>query len=308
MRALFVCSGNSGISPIVNSQAESLVKYGVDVEMFPIIGKGVVGYLSAIPKLAKTIKRINPDIVHAHYSFCGIIAALSTGKAVVTSLMGSDVIQSGLMRWVISIFIKHLWSVTIVKSEDMKQRVGITQLIVLPNGVDFEVFKPSDKTDCKNRVDWDINRKHILFAADPTRPEKNYRLAEQAVRMSEYSNIELKVVFGIPQADIPLYLNASDLLILTSIWEGSPNIVKEAMACNVPVVATDVGDVRMLFGDTKGYLVAESDAKILSEAIQISLNENSPTEGRSRLAFLGIDSNSIAAKLTGIYLQSMEGK
>ncbi|MDY0151905.1 MAG: glycosyltransferase family 4 protein [Candidatus Cloacimonas sp.] len=302
MKVLFVCSGNRGVSPIVKAQADSLIQIGISVDIFPIIGRGMLGYLKAIPKLNKHVIDTAPDIVHAHYSLCGIVSALSTRRTIVTSLMGSDVIQSGAMRWIIRFFIKHRWIKTIVKSTDMKERIDVTQLVVLPNGVNFELFKPLSKIDCKHKIGWDANRRQILFAADPNRTEKNYPLAKQACALCKVPDIELKVVHGIPQSDLPFYLNAADAVLLPSLWEGSPNIVKEAMACNVPLIATDVGDVRMLFGTIEGYYIAGQTAESLCSSMTELLEDTVVPNGRDRLKELKIDSVSIAEELNSIYL------
>ena len=149
MKILFVCSGNHGISYIVSAQAQSLTNTGIQVEIFQIVGRGVLGYLSSLPKLHKQCRKFNPDIIHAHYSLCGIVARLASRKPVVTSLMGSDVWHSGLMRSVIKIFINHLWSRTIVKSDEMKASLNHARLCVLPNGVDLDLFKPMNKQQCQ---------------------------------------------------------------------------------------------------------------------------------------------------------------
>ncbi|HOJ16924.1 MAG TPA: glycosyltransferase [Caldisericia bacterium] len=90
---------NKVISPIIKSQADSLKNKEVELEVFPVIGQGLRGYLKNIPKLKKNILTFKPDIIHFHYSFCGIIASLAFKKQpIVVSLMGSDTHQSKLMK------------------------------------------------------------------------------------------------------------------------------------------------------------------------------------------------------------------
>ena len=209
-------SGNSSyfeISPFIKAQAESLTKLGHTINYYPVKGNGLWGYLSNITKLSKFIKQGDYDIVHSHYSFCGIVSALATGKPVVCSLMGSDVKQSGLWKLLIKYFIKHKWQKTIVKSLEMKKELGIDKVEVIPNGVDLELFKPLDKNDCRKELGWDIGKKIILFASDPQRPEKNFFLAKKAIAALNIEDVELKVVYPVPHKEMPLYLNASDLLL-----------------------------------------------------------------------------------------------
>ena len=304
MRILFVCSGNSKIfiiSPFIKSQAESLTKLGHTIDYYPVKGKGLWGYLSNITKLSKFIKKGDYDIVHSHYSFCGIVSALATKKPVVCSLMGSDVKESGLWRFIIKYFIMHKWGKTIVKSVDMKTELGIDTVEVIPNGVDLELFKPLDKNDCRKELGWDIGKKIILFAADPKRPEKNFSLAKKATETLNIQDVELKVVYPVPHKDIPIYLNAADLLLSTSLWEGSPNIIKEAMACNCPIVSTNVGDVKWLLDGVEGCFITTNDPKDVADKIKKALNFRGKTKGREKLISLGLDSEHIAKMIIQVY-------
>jgi len=302
MKILFVCSGNKGVSPIVKSQAESLKNKGIELKIFPIIGKGVWGYLKNIPELKKQIAIFKPDIVHSHYSFCGIIAALASRKIpVVTSLMGSDTHQSKITKFIIKFFSDYRWTKTIVKSEDMKIRLGLNNAGVLSNGVDLNLFHPLDKKECRINLGLESDKKYVLFVSKPDRKEKNYALAQATIDKVKINSVELKIIYNIDHSLIPVYLNAADVLLLTSKWEGSPNIVKEAMACNVPVIATKVGDIEYLFGDAEGYYYTDPDPDKLAEKINYVLNNDIKPNGRQRIINLKLDSESIADKLIQLY-------
>jgi len=231
------------------------------------------------------------------------VAYLASSRPVVVSLMGSDVLQSRFNRYVIRIFVRFFWNKTIVKSANMNLSLGIDQLVILPNGVNLELFKPMDKTDCRTFLQWSNDKKHILFvsATRLDRYEKNLQLATESVKTTGLEDIELHVVSGIKQSEMPMYLNASDLLLLTSRWEGSPNIVKEAMACNCPVVATDVGDVRWLLEDVKNCEIIASEPYDAAEKIKKVLYTEGYSDGRDKILKLGIDSISIARRLVEIY-------
>ncbi len=146
-----------------------------------------------------------------------------------------------------------------------------------------------------------MDKKYILFASNPARPEKNFALAKQTVENLNNEKIELKVVYGVDHKLMPIYLNASDVLFLTSKCEGSPNIVKEAMACNIPVVATKVGDIEYLFGNIEGYYYTDPDPYKLAEKINYVLNNDIKPNGRQRIIDLKFDSESIADKLIQLY-------
>ena len=102
---------------------------------------------------------------------------------------------------------------------------------------------------------------------------------------------------------MPIYLNAADVFLLTSKWEGSPNIVKEAMACNIPIVATEVGDIKYLFGNTEGYYYTNPLPDRLAEKINYILDNELKPEGRQRIIDLNLDYDSFAEKLISIYLE-----
>lgn len=303
LKALFVCSGRIGISPIVWAQGQSLIKIGVRVEFFTIKNRGIKGYLASICPLHRLIKESNPDIVHAHYSLCGIVASLATRKPVITSLMGSDVKGSGFWRTIIRFSVCFVWHSTIVKSEDMKKSLDLktSKIHVIPNGVDLNLFRPMDKIKCREKVGWDLKKKIVLFAADPKRLEKNYSLAKAAIDALYRSNVELKVVYDVAHECMPLFMNAADALLLTSLWEGSPNVVKEAMACCLSIVSTDVGDVRWLLDGLDGCSVAPHDPHDILFELDLALQFKSKTKGRDRLMELGLDSDSVAVRIINIY-------
>jgi teichuronic acid biosynthesis glycosyltransferase TuaC len=301
MRVLFVCSGNNGISPIVESQAESLKKSGVELDVFAIKGRGLWNYLKAIPALRNKIRTFKPQIVHSHYSLSSMVTSLSTSLPVISSLMGSDVNRSGILRHIIRFFIKHSWKVTIVKSEKMRSLLEYDAVKVIPNGVDRDIFKPLNRMECRDKLGWDRTNKYVLFAADPARDVKNISLTKKAMQLVNYGSLQLKTVYGISHTDMPVYINASDVIILTSKWEGSPNIIKEAMACNIPIVSTDVGDVRWLLGDLEGHYVSKTSPEDVGDALSAALRFTGSTSGRERLGLLGLDSKSIAMQLMQIY-------
>jgi len=303
MKVLFVSSGNlgysNGISPIVKNQGDSLIKYNIQVDYFTIKNRGVFGYLKHIPSLRKHLSGKEYDIVHAHYLYSAIIAGVSSKIPVVASLMGSDVTEANLLwRIIIKVFYKYFWCATIVKSNKMSKVLNLKNLNVVPNGVDFSVFKPMGKSIAKSKVGLN-SKKHILFIADPDRPEKNVQLARNAVEQLNSEEIELNIICGVPMSSIPIYLNAGDVLLLTSNFEGSPNVIKEAMACNLPIVSTDVGDVKDVINDIKGCYIASYDTKDVAEKLKMALKNKDGTTGRRTIQHL--DSTIIAKKIYNIY-------
>jgi glycosyltransferase involved in cell wall biosynthesis len=306
MKVLFVSSGNSedGISPIVKNQGESLRQNGVDLHYFTIKGKGLKGYLRNIKYLKKTIRNIQPDVVHAHYSLTAITASLAGAKPLVVSLMGSDSKSSFQIRILIKFFNKLIWTRLIVKSEDMRKSIGIKNAEILPNGVDIEMFHEREKKKCQEKLGWDDSIKHILFAASPSRIVKNFKLAQQTFELIKSDGIELHSLSNIPHSEMPLWMNAADIVLLTSLWEGSPNVIKEAMACNRPIVSTNVGDVKWLFGNLPGHYLTSFDSSDIADKIEQALTfsqDHNHTTGRRRIIELRLDADSVSKQLVSLY-------
>ncbi len=300
MNILFISSGNStsGLSPIILNQGNSLVSIGNSVSYYSIKGKGLKGYLRNIKPLKKYLKENKFDIIHAHFVWCGIIASLAGAKPLVVSLMGSDV-KGNLMNKLLSIvFIKLFWDKTVVKSEDMRRSLYISKVSVIPNGVDFNRFKPIDKNTAMAITKWDISKKHILFAGDPNRKVKNFKLAKEAFEKCSDMNLELHVLKNIDNKILPYYYSAADVVLLTSLWEGSPNVIKEAMACNRPIVSTNIGDVKEIIGNTKGCIITENNSEDCKHQL-ISALTFEKTNGRQDIFHL--NSKLIAIKLVQLY-------
>lgn len=304
MKVLFVRSGNRGEDPITARQGLSLREIGIEVSFFDVIGRGLTGYAKNIRTLRKSIKRNSVDLIHAHYSFCGFTASVArTGKPVITSLMGSEVLGSKkLSLALIRYFAKHVWWFTIVKSNQMKTKLKLDNVEVIPNGIDLAAFPVVNKETVMKKLGWDRKHKHVLFGANPDRPEKNFQLARQAIEIME-KRYEHKIIAthyldGIEPVEIYKYYAAADVLLLTSSYEGSPNVVKEGMACNCPIVSTDVGDVAELIKDTEGCYITSFDPVQIADCLMKALSF-ARTNGRKNIQYL--ESNKIAVKLKAIY-------
>jgi teichuronic acid biosynthesis glycosyltransferase TuaC len=308
MKVLFVSSGNSsnGISPIILNQGTSLQNQGASVAYFTIKGKGIIGYFKAILPLRRQLKSNKYDIIHAHYSLSAFVATLSGAKPLVVSLMGSDVKSKKYFKLFIKLFNKFSWAKMIVKSEDMKLSLGIKEVEIIPNGVDFERFQPIDKIIALKETGWDNTKKHVLFAANPERYVKNFKLAKDAFDLLNRSDIDLHFLNEVPNVQLPFYFNAADVVLLTSLWEGSPNVIKEAMACNRPIVSTDVGDINNLIGKTEGCYISSLDPKDIMIKIKKAVNHKLDTNGREDVKHL--KSNEISQKIINLYLNVIEKK
>jgi len=299
MRVLFISREHRKtlLSPIVKNQGESL-KEIVELDFFTIKGRGVKGYLNSIFTIREYLKENQYDIVHAHFWLSGIVASLAGAKPLVVSLMGDDV-KKNRFKWVIPLFGYFFWSSIIVKSKDMYNALKIKKAHIVPNGVDMSRFIPIKREVAMDKLGWDREKKHILFASDPNRVEKNFQLVEKALAFLDNNNLELHYLKDIPNEDVFYHYNASSVVLLSSLWEGSPNAIKEAMACNVPIVSTDVGDVKEILSQTKGCYISSYDYKEFASLIGKALDFNKRTTGREDIKYL--KSELIAKKIVDIY-------
>lgn len=315
MRVLFVCSGNSAafeMAPFIRSQGESLEAADIAVDYHLLKGKGMIGYLTNIPKLFQVYRSRPYDLVHAHYGYTALIAFLALPfRPVVVSFMGSDAYgtfdRNGRPRWtnrltrliarLVAGWADHL----VVKSPNILNCFPDRDKIsILPNGVDLEKFRPLDRTEARRELGLDPDRKIVLFLGSRTCDRKNFRLCRRAVeRLTE--DVALIAPYPLDPDRVNLYLAAADLLAVTSTLEGSPNVVKEAMACQCRVVSTDVGDVRWLLDGVNGCAVVGFDPDEIARGIANALASDVPVNGRERLRQLQLDSRATALKLGRIY-------
>lgn len=301
LHVLFVRSGNNGIDPISTNQGLSLYDKGLNVSYFDIAGKGIIGYLGNIVRLRKHVIECRCDLIHAHYSLSGIIASLTFSKKVVCSLMGSDIYTGRLFLWLSRIFSMFFWRATIVKSNRSADYFSLKTVQVIPNGVNLKKFRIIKKPIAREYLGWHENV-IIVFGANPNRAEKNWQLFQEALQHLNRDDYTVKFLVNVNNSDVPYWMSAADVLVLTSKWEGSPNVIKEALACSCPIVATKVGDVPELLDGVDGCFLAEFEATSVAEkliqSLEFAMTKNR-TNGRESISFL--DQEIIAAKLISLY-------
>lgn len=306
MKVIFVASGNKSVgdvSPFVLSQFESLKKEKLDMILFPVKGHGAKAYLRAAFQLRKLIKETHPDIIHAHYSTCGLVgtlAAFGCRTKVVVSILGSFPKVTFKLHWV-RFFIKHFWDATLTKSQRTANQLGLL-LPVVPNGVNLNQFSILSQQKAREIIGFAPDKKYVIWCSHPSRPEKRYPLAEQAVKLMNNNNVELIAVYDKPHDEVVNYMCAADVLLLTSRNEGSPNVIKEAMACNCPIVSTDVGDVQWVTEGVEGtYIAKADDPRTICDCIIKALAFKERTRGREQILSRGLTTECIASKIIGIY-------
>jgi len=304
VKVLFICrqKTKTNVSPFVKAQAHALTNEGVKVDFFLIKNNGVFGYLKSIRDLIHYSKSREYDIYHAHYSFSGYVASLAKKKPLVVSLLGTDVIKSSFSRLILKLISRICnWSHIIVKSGEMKNLLKIKKIQVVPNGVSFDTFYPINQKKARSDLNWNLEDKIILFNGNKSNPIKNYPLAEKAVNLCK-NNITIVEMKNLDQKKLNLYYNACDIFLSTSLWEGSPNTIKEAMACNANIISTNVGDVNYLFGKEKYNRICTFDPLEISTAITNTLSvKKENNKGRERLIHLSLQVTDVSQKIIKLY-------
>ena len=315
MRILFVVSGNSPnfeVVPFIRYQADSIIDQGHYVDFFRVIGKGSIGYLRNIKRLRRKIKSDQYDIIHAHYTFNGLISLMSgTRIPIIVSYMGTDTygdydihgkrLIKSYINIIISKVIQPFIDGIIVKSPNIKQMIFRKKhVFTVPNGVNLSVFKEASTIEARVHLGLSESKKIVLFMGKKDEYNKNFNLIKQAFKYLP-ENFELVAPFPVPPEDMLNYYNASNVLVLSSYSEGSPNVIKEAMACNIPIVSTDVGDIKWLLGDLEGHFLTAYDPEDVAKKIKSAINFNKRTKGREHIMSLGLDSATTAGKIIGVY-------
>jgi len=292
--------GKYNNNSVVDLQRQAIPS-DIQIDTLSVKHGGIKGYFRAFKDLKRYLKNNSCDAIHAHYAYCGIVAKLASKRPVICSIMGSDVFQQNrILRILIWIFHYFFWSLTIVKNEQMKICLKKSKLI--PNGVDFRRFREIDKLKAMEYSGFTKDKKHLIFVAeDPFSKVKNLPLAQAAVKLIPDKRLEFHVLHKIIPNYMPYYYNSADLLILTSISEGSPNVVKEAMACNLPIVSVCVGDVKKIINGTEGTYLSSYNPSDLAQKIVLALKYGKRTKGRANIKYL--DNKEIIKEIVGYYHQ-----
>ncbi len=303
----------------VKTQVDSLIKAGLEVEVLhPSIGQpALVRYASTIVQIWQKAFSRRYDVINGQYGLWCLICRLQWTTPVVAAYIGDDLLGTikadgnysfkGNAVALLSRQLCYWVEAVIVKSEQMKRaaRGHQEKIFVIPDGVNFEQFHPVPRPEARKDLGWQQDKYYVLFGNNPLIPVKNFALAQAAVERirAKGIDIELVVASGLPHATVMQYMNASNALILSSHAEGSPNVVREAMACNVPVVATDVGDVRDVIARTAGCTVCTpNNVEEMAAGIEVALAHTERTTGRQDTQHLASDV--IAQQIIKVYAQT----
>lgn len=275
-----------------DTQVDALESVGVDctVQTVPGVytsedGHSVTDYGRFYAKLLARARE-DFDVVHANYGLLGPMALAQPTRPVVLTLWGSDVMgHADWLDWVSTRAARGSDAV-VVPWRTMSPHLKCAHQVV-PFGVDTELFRPMDRDQAREAIGWETDDPVVLFPYEQGRPVKNYERAEEVVERADVG-ASLRSVSGVPYEEMPYYVNASDALLLTSDRESGPMVLREAAACNVPVVSTDVGVASDFLAPVSNSHVADSTTG-LADALTRVLRSGERSNGRAVHDELGIE-------------------
>jgi len=274
------------------------------------------GFIAYVPFILKNIFYLllgSYDIVHAYYGFhSALFAALIKRRPLIITFVGSDAVKEPsrnkvyriLQRFVVS-RVNYIIAVSSKIKNILISDLGADsdKISVITFGIDFALFKPIPQARAREKLGFPFDKKLVLFPSNPKRIEKRFDIFNRAVELLQKDNHNILPVIlsnnRRPYSEVPLVMNACDVLVLTSDSEGSPTVIKEALACSLPVVSVDVGDAREVIKDATNCYICKQEPVNIAERIKLVLNNGIRTAGRNNIKHLS--SKKIARKIIELY-------
>jgi teichuronic acid biosynthesis glycosyltransferase TuaC len=289
--------GNQASGAFVQQQADHLRKAGHTVDVLHIHGdESKLKYLTSPFDVFARTRAASYDVVHAHYGLSGFPALFRQHTPLVITLHGSDALV-GRIQPLISRIVCALADAVIVVSKGISARIPGD---IIPCGIDLGLFKGHDRASARARLGLPADGRVVLFPFHPTRAVKRYELARAAVDRLADLGVQMLTVSGVRNEDMPWYYSAADVMILCSESEGSPTSVKEALACDIPVVSTDVGDVREILGGVAGCEICADRPESLALGLR-HVFERSSERFEGRPAMERYDQSRVIASIVRVY-------
>jgi len=251
----------------------------VELDVFAF-SPGPRGYLrSAAALRARRREGARYDVVHAHFGLTAWPALASGLGPVAVTLHGTDLRhpRSGPITRAALPFVELVAPVSAELAADVPRRF-VRRLAVLPCGVDVERFRPLPRAEARARLGLDPVEPHLLFPADPARAGKRHDRARALA-----GDVPLLALGAVAPDEVPLWVNAANAVLVPSDAEGFGLAVLEALACDVPVLATPVGVHPAALAGVPGTLCAPWDPERWAAALAPHLAAADPrVEGRAR--------------------------
>ena len=319
MKVLMVIPPSKGRYAMIfaKRQITSLKQAGIDLQIFYLSSTtSLTQLVRDRVRIQKQINVFNPDLIHAHYgSMTSFFCSMLSGVPIIISFRGSDLNGSKSIRGLLAVSLSQVSALRcsniICVSKLLKEKLWWRKhrVSVIPDGVDASIFKPIGKDYCRTALGWGKDEQIVVFNNGSRGRVKRLDIARAAVNeaLKKIKDIRLVILDGeIDPDSIPIILNASDCLLVTSDSEGSPNIVKESLSCNLPVVSVEVGDVpEWLEKVSPSGLVSRFPDEIGDALVNI-LRMNKRSNGRD-IILEHISLDIVAKQIINIYAR-MQGK
>ncbi len=316
-RVLLVIPGEesqSGSSMIfARRQAAKVAELGADVRVFYLRSRtSPTALYHEFRRFRACVREHRPEVIHAHFgTVTGMFAVIASGRIpVVITYRGSDLNpppRASLRSWVgrlLSHCSAPLASSIVCVSQQLKQRLRWAKgrASVVPSGVDTDLFVPVARHVARRKLGWPELDRVVLFNAGHDPINKRLDLAQATVESARkvIPELRLEIMAGRTEPNaVPLLMSAADCLLVTSDSEGSPTVVQEALATNLPVVSVDVGDVpERLEGIMHTRVVARDPVRLAAAVVEL-VREPLRTNGRDRAQQLS--AQIIAEELCRLY-------
>lgn len=313
-------AANIRAGTFIEQQIRSLVARGIEVRTLHLDrkGGGMSVYRHTISRVRRVAGECRPDVVHTMYgglmgwmvsravpmlpivqSFCGTdLQGAETGSLVLRARGRFGVLMSRLT-------LSRVREV-VVKSRRLRDRLPAwfppNRVTLIPNGVDLGSFCPLDRAKCRDALGWRHDAFHVVMATpSASDPNKRVWLAREALGVLRGRGVdaELHLMIEVRHDEVPTWLNAADAVVMTSVQEGSPNIVKEALACNRPVVAVDVGDAAEQIGGVEGCFLVDASALEVARGLDGVRGGPRVVAGREKVRQLSLEC--VADRLIDVY-------
>jgi teichuronic acid biosynthesis glycosyltransferase TuaC len=316
---MYPSEGFPGRGVFVHEQIQSLIALGLSVRVLFVDRRreGPSAYYCMGSRLIEVFREFNPDLVHVMYG--GVMAERIVrqyhARPTLVTFHGSDLLGERLSGWKRKLISRYgVWcskraakaaeGIVVVARHLLKALPLATlaaKVRVLPCGIDLDRFRPMDPQLCRRQLGWSSSSFHVLFASSNGDPVKRPWLANAAVEetLRRGTPAELHCMTNVPNSMVPVWLNASDALLLTSLHEGSPTVVKEALACDLPVVSVDVGDVAERIETIEGCYLAQPEPADLASKLALVHERRRRLDCRGRLEDLGVQN--VARRLRALY-------
>lgn len=312
--AMYPTQDDPAFGIFVKEQVDSLIQAGIDIDVLYFkdgTRNGIKGYLTAVSKLHKKLREKQYDLIHAHYGLTGAVARMQFKHPLIVTFHGSDLIGAvnnhyqytfhSKITTSISKLVGLLTARSIIVAEILKTKPWLNSAVIIPMGIDLSVFRPIPVQEAKQQLGFTGEEQRVLFLWPPPLPIKRFDVAQDAVRLLQESGhkVELLPVYQATHDQIPLYMNACDALVLTSMHEASPCVIKEALACNLPIVSVDVGDVAERIAGVSGCYLCERTPRDVADKLYLALKHGRLTNGRDKIQDFSLQDT--ARKVIDVY-------